>query len=74
MTMYAESGWWLVVKSRLVDAPVRQGRIIEVSHPDGSPPYVVQWTGDEHTSVVYPGPDAVVMDHPPTPVAGSPGT
>ena len=63
--MYAEVGNWLVVTRHSLDVPVRFGRIEEVSHADGGPPYVVRWHDEEHTSVVFPGPDAVVMDHPP---------
>ena len=63
--MYAEVGNWLVVTRHTLDVPVRFGRIEEVSRSDGGPPYVVRWHDEEHTSVVFPGPDAVVMDHPP---------
>ena len=68
--MRAEVGKWLVIRSSHLDVPVRLGRIVEISHPDGEPPYVVRWSGDEHTSVVFPGPDAVVMDNPPTTAVG----
>ena len=69
--MQAEVGKWLVIRSSHLDVPVRVGRIVEISHPDGEPPYVVRWSDDEHTSVVFPGPDAVVVDSPPA-SAGSP--
>jgi hypothetical protein len=62
----AEVGKYLVIRSSHLDVPVRVGRIVEISHPDGEPPYVVRWSDDDHTSVVFPGPDAVVMDEPPT--------
>jgi hypothetical protein len=62
----AEVGKWLVIRSSHMDVPARLGRIVEVSHPDGGPPYVVRWSGEDRTSVVFPGPDAVVMDNPPT--------
>jgi hypothetical protein len=67
--MYAEVGNWLVIHRRALDVPVRYGRIVEVSHSDGGPPYVVRWHDEEQTSVVFPGPDAVVMDHPPVPAS-----
>jgi hypothetical protein len=70
--MYAEVGNWLVIHRNHLDVPVRYGQIVEVSHPDGGPPYVVRWHDEEHTSVVFPGPDAVVMDHPPAPVSSPP--
>jgi len=28
---------------------------------DGTPPYVVRWTADDHVSTVFPGPDAEVL-------------
>jgi hypothetical protein len=66
VTVYAEVSNWLVVQSRLLDVPVRAGEIVEVPHRDGSPPYVVRWQGEERTSVVFPGPDAVVSMGPPS--------
>jgi hypothetical protein len=50
-------GDWLVVHGRRVDEGIRRGQVVEVPHADGSPPYVVRWVGDEHTSLVFPGPD-----------------
>jgi hypothetical protein len=72
--MYAMVGNWLVIRSCHLDVPARFGRIVEVSHSDGGPPYVVRWSDEERTSVVFPGPDAVVMDHPPATVGGPSGT
>ena len=71
--MYAEVGNWLVVRSRVLDQPVRTGEVLEVPHPDGSPPYVVRWLDDEHTSVVFPGSDAVVTSAPPSRLAAGSG-
>ncbi|MCW2536727.1 MAG: uncharacterized protein JWQ26_2426 [Modestobacter sp.] len=70
MIMHAEVGNWLVIRSRILDVPVRLGQIVEVSRPDGGPPYVVRWSDDDRTSVVFPGPDAVVMDDPPATAVG----
>ncbi|MEU2348490.1 DUF1918 domain-containing protein [Modestobacter sp. NPDC049651] len=61
----AEVGNWLVVRGRLLDQQVRIGQVVEVAHADGSPPYVVRWTDDDRTSVVFPGSDAVVSPTPP---------
>ena len=58
--MYAEVGNWLVVRSRTVDVPVREGQIVEVPHADGSPPYVVHWLDQDRLSTVFPGPDTTV--------------
>ncbi|MGW5718603.1 DUF1918 domain-containing protein [Amycolatopsis sp. NPDC003865] len=59
--MHAQPGDWLVVKGPRVDAPEQRGRILEVHSADGTPPYVVRWTADDHVSTVFPGPDAVVL-------------
>lgn len=58
--MRAQVGDWLVVHGRTLDAPVREGQIDQLLHPDGSPPYVVHWIDDGRRSVVFPGPDAVI--------------
>jgi hypothetical protein len=52
-----------------VDDPVREGQIVGVPHPDGSPPYVVRWIDTGRSSVVFPGPDSTVLDHAPHVVA-----
>ena len=57
------SGWSSTGGSRT--RPERVGEIVEVPHGDGSPPYVVRWLGEDHTCVVFPGPDAgVVAERP----------
>jgi hypothetical protein len=58
--MRASVGDRIVVASNQVDQPVRDGKIIELRHPDGTPPYVVQWSDSGHTGLVFPGPDAHV--------------
>ena len=70
--MHASVGDWLVVHGRTVDAPVREGKIIQVTHPDGSPPYLVRWTDTDRESVVFPGPDTEILTRAPhSPVAGA---
>ena len=59
--MRAEIGNWLVVRGRTLDAPVREGQIVEVAHADGSPPYLVHWLDEDRRSLVFPGPDAMVV-------------
>lgn len=59
--MKASVGDTLVVTSSVVDGVVRDGRIVEVRHPDGSPPYVVEWSDTGERSVVVPGPDSRVV-------------
>lgn len=61
--MHAVVGDRLVVRSGHVDGPVREGEVIEVRGPDGSPPFVVRWDDNGHESLVFPGPDAFIQ-HP----------
>jgi hypothetical protein len=53
----------IIIASNRVEAPVREGRVVECRHPDGSPPYVVQWSDTGQTGLFFPGPDAHV-EHP----------
>lgn len=65
--MHANIGDTLLVHGHNVGQGDRKAVIVEVRGPDGSPPYIVRFD-DGHESLVYPGPDAVVM-----PAAGQPG-
>ena len=65
--MKAEVGDRLIVNSRHVGEPPRIGEIIEVHGPDGAPPYLVNWVGEQHSVVVIPGPDARVEPALPNP-------
>jgi hypothetical protein len=71
--MKASVGDWLVVESQTLDRPRRQGEIVEVRQPDGSPPYRVRWAGDDHESLVFPGPEAHIEHQPATPSGGPQG-
>ncbi|MFD8496058.1 DUF1918 domain-containing protein [Amycolatopsis sp. NPDC059657] len=59
--MKAQPGDWLVVKSPVIERPEQRAHILEVHSTDGSPPYLVKWTHDDHESLVFPGPDAIVL-------------
>lgn len=59
--MKAEVGNWLVVHGRTLDDPVREGLVVGVPHPDGSPPYLVRWLDDDRESMYFPGSDATVL-------------
>ena len=63
--MKASVGDRIVVASNRIDRAVRDGLIIEIRNPDGSPPYMVEWSDTHHTAMVYPGPDARI-EHPGT--------
>jgi hypothetical protein len=57
-SLHASTGDRLVVRS--LHGPVRDAEILEVRHPDGTPPYVVRWSDTGHEALVYPGADAFV--------------
>ncbi|RZQ65933.1 DUF1918 domain-containing protein [Amycolatopsis suaedae] len=59
--MRARTGDWLLVKSTVVGNADQLGRIVEVSSPDGAPPYRVRWLRDDRETLIFPGPDAVVL-------------
>jgi hypothetical protein len=58
--MHAAPGDRLVVRNLHLDRPVRDARILEVRHADGSPPYLVRWSDTGQEALVFPGPDAHV--------------
>lgn len=58
--MHAAPGDRIVVRSRTLDGPVRDGEVLEVEHEDGSPPYLVRWSDTGHESLFFPGPDAYI--------------
>lgn len=60
--MKAKVGDWLIVERAHLDEPRRRGQIIELRHPDGEPPYLVRWEDDEEVTLVFPGPDARVVE------------
>ncbi|MER5262672.1 DUF1918 domain-containing protein [Actinosynnema sp. NPDC002837] len=59
--MKAQSGDWVVVEGVTLGVPTRRGQVVEVSHPDGSPPYLVHWLDTGKQTLVFPGPDAHVV-------------
>ena len=64
--MHANVGDQLLILSLTLDHPVRDGEILETRGPDGAPPYLVRWSDDGRTTLVFPGPDARVhtLSHP----------
>jgi hypothetical protein len=62
--MQAAVGDRFHVHGNTVGQPERAGEIIEVRGAGGEPPYLVRF-GDGHTSLVFPGPDAIIEhQHP----------
>ncbi|MEV8438704.1 DUF1918 domain-containing protein [Actinosynnema sp. NPDC051121] len=59
--MKARVGDWVVVEGVTLGVPTRRGQVVEVHHPDGSPPYLVHWVDNGKTTLVFPGPDAHVV-------------
>ncbi|GAA0250827.1 hypothetical protein GCM10010492_58840 [Saccharothrix mutabilis subsp. mutabilis] len=59
--MKADVGDWIVVEGAVLGVPTRRGQVVEVRHPDGTPPYVVHWLDTGTTTLVFPGPDAHVV-------------
>ncbi|MEU1899729.1 DUF1918 domain-containing protein [Nocardiopsis dassonvillei] len=58
--MHASVGDRIHIKGRVAGVGDQTGEVIEVRGSDGEPPYVVRFP-DGHESLVYPGPDAVVV-------------
>jgi hypothetical protein len=58
--MKAKAGDRLILEGPRVGDNRRIGAILEVRHPDGTPPYVVRWLDDDHEALVFPGSDARV--------------
>ena len=63
--MRASTGDRIIIEGHREGEPVRDGEILEVRTEDGSPPYVVRWSDNGHTTLFYPGPDAKLhhFDH-----------
>jgi hypothetical protein len=61
--MQAVIGDRFCVHGSIVGKPERTGEIIEVRGAGGAPPYLVRFD-DGHTSLVFPGPDAIIEHRP----------
>lgn len=59
--MRARVGDWLVIKGRTNGLGDERGEVVEVKSDDGGPPYVVRWLRNDHETLVFPGPDAVIV-------------
>ncbi len=59
--MHASVGDVVHVASSVVSGAVREGRVVEVRHEDGSPPFLVEWTDSGERTLVFPGPDTRVL-------------
>lgn len=61
--MHAKVGERIVVRSRHQGEPERDGEILEVRGPDGTPPFLVRWSSDGHEALFWPESDAYVPHH-----------
>jgi hypothetical protein len=61
--MKASVGDHIIIVSPTVDGTVRDGEILEVRNPDGTPPYLVRWSDTLSTGLIFPGADARVTPH-----------
>ncbi|WP_190199898.1 DUF1918 domain-containing protein [Streptomyces djakartensis] len=61
--MHAHLGDQLVIDSPTTGAARRDGEIIGLHHPDGTPPYDVRWSDTDEVTLVFPGPDAHIRHH-----------
>ncbi|MFE4976621.1 DUF1918 domain-containing protein [Kitasatospora sp. NPDC056651] len=48
----------ITVRGTHPNAARRDGEIVRLHHPDGSPPYDVRWFDDDRVTEYVPGPDA----------------
>jgi hypothetical protein len=60
--MRASPGDRLIVKKTETGEPARDGEILEVHGQDGQPPYIVRWSDDGTSGLVFPGPGAEVQN------------
>ncbi|WP_129305300.1 DUF1918 domain-containing protein [Streptomyces sp. L2] len=59
-SMRARVGDEIVVRGTAAGVVARDGEIVGLHHPDGSPPYDVRWAEDGRTTLYFPGPDAYI--------------
>jgi hypothetical protein len=48
-----------IIEASTLDAPTRDGDVLEVGGDDGHPPYLVRWT-DGHLGLLQPGPGSLL--------------
>jgi hypothetical protein len=70
--MKAEVGSRIVLAPPTVDAPLRDGEVLETG-PDGTPPFLIRWSNG-HTGLFFPGPGSVasIGEEPATPTGHAP--
>lgn len=59
-SMRARVGDEIVVRGTSAGVVARDGEVVGLHHPDGSPPYDVRWAENGRVTLYFPGPDAYV--------------
>jgi hypothetical protein len=60
--MHAKVGSRIVIRGHRVGEPDRDCEVLEVRGPDGTSPYLVRWGDTGHETLLFPGPDATVVE------------
>ncbi|WP_406164704.1 DUF1918 domain-containing protein [Streptomyces sp. NBC_00996] len=66
-SMRAQVGDEIVVRGTTAGIVARDGEVVGLHHPDGSPPYDVRWAEDGRVTLYFPGPDACIRHLAPAP-------
>jgi streptogramin lyase len=66
-SMRARVGDEIVVRGTTAGVVARDGEVVGLSHPDGSPPYDMRWAEDGRVTLHFPGSDAHIGHLPPKP-------
>jgi hypothetical protein len=61
--MHASVGDRIVIRSQHEGEHDRDGEVLEVHGENGAPPFLVRWSDDGHTSLLFPSADAYIA-HP----------
>ncbi|GAA3806267.1 DUF1918 domain-containing protein [Streptomyces chiangmaiensis] len=72
--MRAHVGDEIVVRGTAPGVIAREGEVVGVHHPDGSPPYDVRWADTDRVTLYFPGPDAYIKHLAPTPTPDGHGS
>jgi uncharacterized protein DUF1918 len=72
--MRAHVGDEIVVRGSAAGVIAREGEVVGVHHPDGTPPYDVRWEDTARVTLYFPGPDAYIKHLEPAPAPDGPGS
>jgi len=68
----ARVGDWVEIHGHAQGEPPRRAMVLEVLGTPGNEHYRVRWGDDEHESIFYPGPDALIRHTEKPPGSGRP--